>query len=180
MLDYYNSQFAGSANMFPEMNEKFLIGQPVIITVGGSKLFNVSTLPATPIQAHIASIHSDYPGFGLVLREDVMRNRLSEIGQSLGNPYKVTAYMKNPIEKTILKEKYKNLNLSFDSDKIQELEAKLTTIKFIFLSIFLFVGGIMFTIIIFLLGGIFRESASVYHMIRTFGIFGRKSRILTL
>ncbi len=139
MLDYYNTQFAGSTNMFPEMNEKFLIGQPVTITVGGSKLFNVPTQPTTPVQAHIASIHSDYPGFGLVLREDILKNRLHEIGQSLGNPYKVTAYMKNPESKEVLREKYKNLHLSFDSDKIEELEEKLTTIKLIFLSIFTFI-----------------------------------------
>lgn len=35
-------------------------------------------------------------------------------------------------------------------------------------------------IIIFLLGGIFRESVSVYRIIHTFGIYGAKSRILTL
>lgn len=33
MLDYYNAQFAGSATVFPEMNEKFLVGQKVAITV---------------------------------------------------------------------------------------------------------------------------------------------------
>lgn len=139
MIDYYNTQFAGSTNMFPEMNEKFLIGQPVTITVGGSKLFNVPTLPATPIQAHISSIHSDYPGFGLVLREDILRDRLAEIGQSLGNPYKITAYMKNLEEKNRLKEKYKNLHLTFDNDKIEELETRLTTISIVFLAIFIFI-----------------------------------------
>lgn len=180
MLDYYNSQFAGSTTMFPEISEKFLIGQPVVVTVGASKLFNISNNSANPINARISSIHPDYPGFGIVLREDALKSRLAEIGQSLGNPYKVTAYMKNPEEKGILKEKYKSLHLTFDSDKIDELKAKLTTIRLVFLSIFVFIGGIILTIIIFLLGGIFRESASVYHMIRTFGIFGRKSRILTL
>lgn len=180
MIDYYNTQFAGSTNMFPEMNEKFLIGQPVTITVGGSKLFNVPTLPATPIQAHISSIHSDYPGFGLVLREDILRDRLAEIGQSLGNPYKITAYMKNLEEKNRLKEKYKNLHLTFDNDKIEELETRLTTISIVFLAIFIFIWGVILMIIIFLLGGIFRESVSVYRIIHTFGIYGAKSRILTL
>ncbi len=180
MLDYYNAQFAGSAVEFPEISEKFLIGQPVVVTVGESKLFNVTTNPATPINARIASIHPDYPWFWLVLREDTLKSRLDEIWQSLGNPYKITAYMQNPWEKEILKEKYHNLTLSFDSDKINELQEELDTLKLSFLVIFTIVWGIISVIILFLLGGIFRESRSIYRMIGTFGIFTLRSRLLTL
>lgn len=180
MLDYYNAQFAGSAIEFPEINEKFLIGQPVTVTVGASKLFNISNQPATPINAHISSVHPDYPGFGIVLREDTMKGRLAEIGQTLGNPYKITAYMRDITVKDALGKKYKNLNLNFDSDKIDKLEEMLDTIQLSFLVVFLVVGGIMSAIILFLLSGIFRESRSIYRMIRTFGIFTTKSRILTI
>lgn len=180
MLDYYNVQFAGSAIMFPEMNETFLMGQEVVVTVGWSKLFYVSTPPASPIYGRITSIHPDYPGFGLVLREDDLKSRLSEIGQSLGNPYKVTAYMKSGIATSTLKERYKNLHLNFDKDKIEQLQKKLHTITYAFLVIFFFIGGIIFTIIVFLLGGIFRESSSIYRMMNTFGITTIKWKILTL
>lgn len=180
MLDYYNAQFAGSSAMFPEIGRDFLIGQSVIITVGQSKLFNINQTAATPITAHIADINPSYPWFWLILRENVLQNKLKEIGQNLGNPYKIVTHMTNSHERESIEKKYKHLAVSFDADKIQDLEKKLSGIRMIFSWILITIGCILSVIIGFLLGSILRESTSRYNMIQTFGIPSLYSWILTI
>lgn len=95
MIDFYNLQFAGSSPMFPRVTESFLLGQSVEVTVGASKIFPSLPSIATPFKGTISHIGDDFPGFGIVLPESIIRNSMQEIGYTLGNPYKIVAYLKN-------------------------------------------------------------------------------------
>ena len=78
MVDFYNSQFAGSAPVFPQMNPKFLIGQGVRITFGASKIFPSVAKVASPIDGKIMTIGDDFPGFGIVLPESIVQAKMTE------------------------------------------------------------------------------------------------------
>ena len=95
MVDFYNLQFAGSSAMFPKINESFLIGQSVRVTFGASKIFPSLPTIATAIDANIVRIGDDFPGFGLVIPESIVRQKMQEIGYTLAPPYKIVAYMKD-------------------------------------------------------------------------------------
>lgn len=180
MLDYYNIQFAGSTAMFPMMNEAFLKWQKIQITVGASKLFNIDTAPTLPFEWTITSISPNYPGFWLVIPRAILEKKLSEIWQKLWNPYKVIAFMNHASDREKIEKKYKNLQLSFDVDKIQDLKNKILAVQMIFLAVFLLIGGIIFVLFLYLLTGIFSESTSIYRMIRIYGTGTLYTRMLTL
>lgn len=97
-----------------------------------------------------------------------MKEKLQEVGQKLGNPYKIVLYMKDSKDKEALIQKYRHLNLVFDSDKIEELQKKLDTVRILFIIIMIFISGIILLIIIFLLAGIFREMAGKYRILNVF------------
>ncbi len=63
MVDFYNMQFAGSSQMFPKVNESFLMSQSVRLTFGASKIFPSLSIIATPIDGNIVRIGNDFPGF---------------------------------------------------------------------------------------------------------------------
>jgi hypothetical protein len=63
MFDFYNLQFAGSSELFPQMPESFLRGQKLELIFGKSKVFPSLPSPNPPIIGTITRISSDYPGF---------------------------------------------------------------------------------------------------------------------
>lgn len=79
MVDFYNVQFAGSSEVFPKINENFLLGQSVRLTFGASKIFPSLPTIATPIDGTIVQIGNDFPGFGLVIPESIVRSKMQEI-----------------------------------------------------------------------------------------------------
>jgi hypothetical protein len=79
MIDFYNLQFAGSSVMFPQITPSFLMGQSVIITVGASKIFPSLPKVATSITGSIVTIGDDFPGFGIVVPESIIRAKIEEV-----------------------------------------------------------------------------------------------------
>lgn len=79
-----------------------------------------------------------------------------------------------------MEKKYRNLRIVFDMDKMQDLKNRVLGVQILFLGIFLLIGGIVFVLFLYLLTGMFRESASIYKMIRIHGTNTVKTRILTL
>lgn len=88
--------------------------------------------------------------------------------------------MNHASDREKIEKKYKNLQLSFDVDKIQDLKNKILAVQMIFLAVFLLIGGIIFVLFLYLLTGIFSESTSIYRMIRIYGTGTLYTRMLTL
>ncbi|PID84109.1 hypothetical protein CSB09_02420 [Candidatus Gracilibacteria bacterium] len=181
MLEYYNLQFAGSSPLFPKIDKNFIIGKDVTVTIGKSKIFNLQgKKSATPIHTKITNIHPDYPGFGIVLDRDIVERSMSEIGLSLGNPYKIIAYVKNLDDIPKIREEYKHLKVNFDQDIIRENGEKLTILKQVFFVAFCIIISIVGSIILFLLGSLLREIRHIYRLIHRLGMSGFRTHILTL
>ncbi|MBX9809131.1 hypothetical protein K2X92_01950 [Candidatus Gracilibacteria bacterium] len=180
MIDFYNLQFAGSSAMFPQITPSFLMGQSVIITVGASKIFPSLPQVATSITGSIVTIGDDFPGFGIVVPESIIRAKMEEVGYSLGNPYKVVAYAKNTADLDIIRTKYSSYSIKLDRDSIKEFEKKVLLIRSIFVGIAVFMAGIFILFFLFLLFAFFRERRDVFRMVYIFGLTGIRARLLTL
>lgn len=180
MLDFYNLQFAGSSQMFPKVNEKFLLGQTVRLTFGASKIFPSLPTIATPIEGTIVEIGNDFPGFGLVIPESIVRSKMQEVGYALSSPYKIVAYMKDIHDMQMIREKYAAYSPEFDIDAIAKIQAKIIFFRNIFLSISLFLVSIFCIFFIILLFSFFRERRDVFRMMYIFGLSSFRARILTL
>lgn len=125
MVDSHNTQFAGSSKFFPQMSADFLIGQKIEFTFGKSKIFNSTNSIASPITGTLSAINNDFPGFGIVLPESIVQEKLKEIGFSLGSPYKIVAYMKNPDLRDTIVKNHPGLNIRFSMDDIKKTEEKI-------------------------------------------------------
>lgn len=125
MVDLYNTQFAGSSKFFPQMSAEFLLGQKIEFTFGKSKIFNSTNAIASPITGTLSAINNDFPGFGIVLPESIVQKKLKEIGFSLGAPYKIVAYMKNPDLRNTIVQSHPGLNIRFSMDDIKKMEEKI-------------------------------------------------------
>lgn len=125
MVDLYNTQFAGSSKFFPQMSAEFLLGQKIEFTFGKSKIFNSTNNIATPITGTLSAINNDFPGFGIVLPESIVKQKLEEIGFSLGAPYKIVAYMKNSGLRDNIIKNHPGLNIRFSMDDIKKTEGKI-------------------------------------------------------
>lgn len=180
MLDYYNLQLAGSSSIFPAMNEMFLRGQKVALTVWASKLFKLDTTPAATFEWVISDINPNYPGFWIVIPEEIISKKLSEIGRSLSAPYLISAKIKDMKDREKLTALYPTLSFKFDIDSMKEVQKQIRFIQWIFLAIFIIIGWILSILILYLLSSVFRENTSVYAMIRIFGRNSISSKILTL
>jgi hypothetical protein len=180
MIDFYNIQFAGSSLMFPKVNEAFLLGQTVRLTFGASKIFPSLQTIATPIDGTIARIGNDFPGFGLVIPESIVRSKMQEVGYTLSPPYKIVAYMKDTMNKKQVQEKYSLYNPEFDIDAIAKTQEKILFFRNIFLGISLFLVSIFGVFFVILLFSFFRERRDVFRVIYIFGLSGFRARVLTL
>lgn len=180
MVDFYNVQFAGSSEVFPKINENFLLGQSVRLTFGASKIFPSLPTIATPIDGTIVQIGNDFPGFGLVIPESIVRSKMQEIWYSLSPPYKIVAYMKDIQDKKMVQEKYGKYNPEFDIDSITKTQTKILFFRNIFLGISVFLVSIFGIFFIVLLFSFFRERRDVFRVIYIFGLSGFRARILTL
>ena len=83
MMDFYNTQFAGSSELFPQMRSSFLIGQSIDFTFGESKIFPSLGNIAEPVTGKVVAIRNDFPGFGIVLPESLVRKKVEETGYTL-------------------------------------------------------------------------------------------------
>ena len=180
MVDFYNLQFAGSSQMFPKVNEKFLLGQTVRLTFGASKIFPSLLTIATPIDGTIVQIGNDFPGFWLVIPESIVRSKMQEIGYSLSLPYKIVAYMKDIRDTKMVREKYSMYNPEFDIDASAKTQAKIYFFRNIFLGISLFLVSIFFLFFVVLLFSFFRERRDVFRVIYIFWLSWFRARVLTL
>lgn len=180
MIDFYNLQFAGSSPMFPRVTESFLIGQSVDVTIGASKIFPSLPKIANGLKWTISYIGDDFPGFGIVLPESVIRNSMKEIGYTLGNPYKIVAYLKDTSDIEIIRSTYNQYNLRFDRDGFREFEQKINIIRNVYLGISLFLGGVLVIFFMFLVFSFFRERRDVFRIVYIFGLRWMRSRLLTL
>ena len=126
--------------MFPRVTPSFLIGQRVDITFGASKIFPSLPKIATPITGNIIQIGDDFPGFGIVIPESIVIEKMREIGYKLSPPYKVVAYMKNLRDMDDTRAKYSKYNIRFDQDTIREFQAKLSFIRSVFFGVSFFLA----------------------------------------
>jgi len=180
MMDFYNTQFAGSSDLFPQMHSAFLIGQEIEFTFGESKIFPSLAHIAEPVVGKVVAIRNDFPGFGIVLPESLVRAKIEETGYSLGKPYKIVAYMKNPADRAALEREYSKEKLRFDVDGIKKKQEQMSLIA---LGVSAIVGGITLLMVIFflfLLAGYFRERRDVFRMISIFGLSHPRSYLMTL
>ena len=180
MVDLYNTQFAGSSKFFPQMSAEFLLGQKIEFTFGKSKIFNSTNNIATPITGTLSAINNDFPGFGIVLPESIVKQKLEEIGFSLGAPYKIVAYMKNPNLRDNIIKNHPGLNIRFSMDDIKKTEEKIMIAGIILWGIGSFLIGMFVIFFCFLLFWYFRERKSYFQMISLFGLKSIKSYILTI
>ena len=180
MLDFYNLQFAGSSPMFPKITPSFLMWQSVLLTVGASKIFPSLPQVATTITGSIVVIGDDFPGFGIVVPESVIRAKMMEIGYILWNPYKVVAYAKNTWDLDEIRTKYGSYNIKLDRDSIKEFQHKISIIRSIFFGIAIFMAWIFVLFFLFLLFAFFRERRDIFRMVYIFGLTGLRARLLTL
>ena len=180
MVDLYNTQFAGSSKFFPQMSAEFLLGQKIEFTFGKSKIFNSTNNIATPITGTLSAINNDFPGFGIVLPESIVKQKLEEIGFSLGAPYKIVAYMKNPNLRDNIIKNHPGLNTRFSMDDIKKTEEKIMIAGIILWGIGSFLIGMFVIFFCFLLFWYFRERKSYFQMISLFGLKSIKSYILTI
>ena len=168
MMDFYNTQFAGSSELFPQMRSSFLIGQSIDFTFGESKIFPSLGNIAEPVTGKVVAIRNDFPGFGIVLPESLVRKKVEETGYTLGRPYKIVAYMKDPKDRAELEKTYSKEKLRFDIDGIQKQQEQMTIIAVILSGL---IGGViilMLVFFLFLLAGYFRERRDVFRMISVF------------
>lgn len=181
MIDLYNTQFAGSSAMFPQMKDFFLKWQKIEFTFGKSKIFQSSSQVAEPIVGTISDIHHDFPALGLVLPESIVEKKLSEIGFAMGSPYKIVAYIKNLDDKKKIEELYQNgLTTRFEIDEIAETKRKIGLAGSIVFAIGTAIVAMFGIFFIFLLGGYFRERKNIFTIISLFGLKSIKSYILTI
>jgi len=180
MLDFYNIQFAGTSIVFPKISESFIIGQTVKITFGASKIFPSLSRIAEPIVGNIVRVGEDFPGFGIVMPESMVRQKMKEVGYTLAPPYKIVAYMKDIKNQDAVRQKYAPYNIEFDIDSIRKLQEKMFFVRNIFLGISFFIASILGIFFVFLLFSFFRERRDVFHIVFIFGLSGIRARILTL
>lgn len=180
MVDLYNTQFAGSSKFFPQMSAEFLLGQKIEFTFGKSKIFNSTNNIATPITGTLSAINNDFPGFGIVLPESIVKQKLEEVGFSLGAPYKIVAYMKNSGLRDNIIKNHPGLNIRFSMDDIKKTEEKIMIAGLILWGIGSFLAGMFIVFFCFLLFGYFRERKNYFQMISLFGLKSYKSYILTI
>lgn len=180
MLDLYNTQFAGSANVFPQMREGFLIGQKIEFTFGKSKIFQSSEHIANPITGTITTINNDFPGLGLVLPETIVREKMAEAGYSIGTPYKVVAHIKDLKNRHEIEQKYSQYSLTFEVDKIQEMRDRINLAGSIIFGIGSFIVALFAIFFLFLIGGYFRERKDIFKLISLFGLTSLRSYMISI
>lgn len=180
MIDFYNIQFAGSSTMFPKISESFLLGQTIDLTFGASKVFPSLPRTASPITGKIVRVSDDFPGFGIIIPESIVRAKMQETGYSLGNPYKIVGYMKNATDRNVIETTYRTYNPQFDADTIREFQSKISFLRQVFFGIFLFFAVILSVFFLLLLFAFFRERRDVFLMISVFGLSGIRARLMTL
>jgi hypothetical protein len=178
MMHYYNLELAGSHPMFPPLDEQFLRWKNVTLTFGASKIFSVSTQAASPLRGTIVSIDSDYPGFGIVAPKKLVDEKLSEIGISAKQPYKIIAYMNDIGSRDEIVEKYSRLNLKFDSDIQKEYKRKLHVLDLTLFGTWMFFLGIITFLMVMLFLWYFRERKDVFRLVDVYGISAHYKYIL--
>lgn len=180
MLDLYNTQIAGSSQMFPKMKEIFLLGQNVEFIFGKSKIFQTPTHSSVPLNGKITTINNDFPAIGFTLTESTVREKMHEIGYAIGNPYRIIAYMKNPKDADAIKNDYQKIHLTFDKEENAQFRGQIFFIGMVFFLVGGFMISLFFLFFIFLLLGYFRERSDVFTMISTFGLKNISSYKMTL
>lgn len=75
----------------------------------------------------------DFPGFGIILPESIVRAKMQETGYSLGNPYKIVGYMRNTSERSAIENTYRAYNPLFDADSIREFQSRILLLRQVFL-----------------------------------------------
>lgn len=166
--------------MFPKISESFLLGQSIELTFGASKIFPSLPHIASTITGKVVRVSDDFPGFGIILPESIVRAKMLETGYSLGNPYKIVAYMKNTSDRSVIENAYSSYNPLFDADTIREFQSKILLLRQVFFGIFLFFAVILSVFFLLLLFAFFRERRDVFLMISIFGLSGIRARLMTL
>ncbi|GAB0174968.1 MAG: hypothetical protein HHAS10_08470 [Candidatus Altimarinota bacterium] len=181
LIDFYNKEFSGTSPFFPLFTKDMVLGQKVTLEFGKSKLFTFDSHSSTPLAGVITSIKNDYPGFGIMIQETQVKEKLSEIGVSLGNPYKIIGYMKDPSYKKELEKKYgTDFRLEFDEEAVKKLKEKAQAFRYIIRTLGIALASILIIIFGFLLSGYSRERSDVYRLFQMLGITGIRSRVFLL
>ncbi len=170
MLHYYNLELAWSHPMFPTLDEDFLRGKKVSLIFGASKMFSLGTPAASPLTGSIVSVDWDYPWFGIVASERQVESRLREIQMSLRQPYKIVAYMKDPLSRDIIMSRYKDLNIVFDQDSIAKRDRQYQALFLSLFGIWGFFLSIIFFLLFLLFSWYFRERHSMSRLAQVYGI----------
>lgn len=178
MIHYYNIELAGSHPMFPTLDEDFLEWKKISLVFGASKIFQVWGTPSTPLEWSIVSVDSDYPGFGVVGSRRDIEKKLSEIGVSPRQPYKVIAYMKDLSDRMKVEESYSSFLPKFDSDLIEQRQKQF---RALFLSLFgvgAIFGFIVLILLVLLFLGYFREKEPLFRLAHVYGIASPYKQVL--
>lgn len=110
-------------------------------------------------------------------RRDIEK-KLSEIGVSPRQPYKVIAYMKDLNDRTKVEESYSSFLPKFDSDLIEQRQKQF---RALFLSLFgvgIIFGGIILILLVLLFLGYFREKEPLFRLAHVYGIASPYKQVL--
>lgn len=103
--------------------------------------------------------------------ESVVRSKLEEIGVSVGNPYKLVGYMKDPQYKDMILAQYAHdYRVKFDSEVLQKIKEKTSTLRSVLFGIGAGIFFIFLLIFLFLLFGYARERSDIYRLFQSLGI----------
>jgi hypothetical protein len=181
LIDFYNKEFSGTTPYFPLFTKEMLLGQKITLEFGKSKLFSLSTTPSTPVKGTITSVKNDYPWFGIMVGESLVKEKLWEIGATLGNPYKIVGYMKDPRYKDQIENTYSTkYSLEFDTEAIEKLKERTKIIRYILFVVGSIIFSIFLTIFSFLLLSYARERSDIYRLFQMLGINQVRSHIIVL
>ncbi len=179
MLNYYNLELAWSYPLFPVFQERDLIGKMVSLEFGASKLFTLSWAYTDRYESSIERIDPDYPWFGIVIDNDIAKEKFKKLHKILPHPYRIVMQYRDIPERNTIETRYPWMILNFDSDTLREKEKTFSTLRTL---MGIFVGVILlilygFLLLLFL--GYFREKSDMYMLIRQFKV-GLFSEILLL
>lgn len=181
LIDFYNKEFSWTSPYFPLFTKEMVLGQKITLEFWKSKLFSFSAAPSSPVAGTIASVKNDYPWFGIMVPESIVKEKLEEIWYTLWNPYKIVGYMKDPSYKDQLQNMYSTqYRIEFDKELIEKLKQKTQIIQLVMRSIWMLFAWILLLIFSFLLFGYARERSDIYRLFQALGITWVRSRMVIL
>ena len=170
MLNYYNLELAWSYPLFPPFRAQDLIGKGVSLEFGASKLFAYSWASVENYSSTIEHIDPDYPWFGIVIDNTLAEEKLKRLHMTLANPYRIVMKYREVPDRKHIEARYRWMQLSFDSDTIQEKEKNFSNLHTL-MAIFVWANlSILYGFLLLLFLGYFREKWDAYILIRQFKV----------